>query len=171
MILPPAALLTGIVVALVALGLWLWLWRKRAAKPKTWIVVDGSNVLYWKDNTPRIETVREVIRHLSRLGFTPGVVFDANAGYLISGRYQHDASLGRLVGLPEDRVLVVPKGSPADPFILDTARGLGARVVTNDRYRDWAETYPEVRGKGLLIRGAFRPDGLWLDLPPVSKPE
>lgn len=129
-----------------------------------WLLIDGSNVLYWKDNTPQIATLREVIARVTTLGYLPGVVFDANAGYLISGKYQHDKALGDLLGLPEDRVMVVQKGEPADPVLLAAARDLGARIVTNDRYRDWAETNPEVRNPGFLIQGSYRDGTLWLDL-------
>ena len=128
------------------------------------IVVDGSNVMYWKDETPRIDAVRDVVDHLSRLGFTVGVMFDANAGYLISGRYRHDREMGYLLGMPQARVMVVPKGTPADPYILAAARDFGARIVTNDRYRDWGEDHPEIRKPGHLIKGGYRGHSVWLDL-------
>jgi hypothetical protein len=57
------------------------------------------------------------------------------------------------LGLEARQVLVVHKGTPADPFLLQTAREFGARIVTNDRYRDWAEAHPQVREPGFLIRG------------------
>lgn len=142
-----------------------------APRPKIkrpYIVVDGSNVMYWKDNTPQIDTLREVIRHIESLGYTAEVVFDANAGYKISGKYQHDYSLGKLVGLPADRVLVVPKGSPADPFLLEAARDLGARIVTNDRFRDWADHHPEIHKEGHLIKGHYTADKLHLNLAAAS---
>jgi hypothetical protein len=139
-----------------------WFFFRRA--PPNWIVVDGSNVMHWKDGTPQIETVREVLDRLTALGFSPGVVFDANAGYKIAGRYRHDHAFGKLLGLPESRVLVVAKGTPADPILLAAARDLGARIVTNDRYRDWAETHPEVREAGHLIRGGYRDGALWLEV-------
>ncbi len=136
--------------------------RRRAADRM--ILIDGSNVLHWKDNTPQIDPLRQVIVRVTALGYTPAVVFDANAGYLISGKYQHDKALGDLLGLPEDRVMVVQKGQPADPILLAAAREMGARIVTNDRYRDWAGSHPEVQKPGFLVRGAYRDDGLWLDL-------
>jgi hypothetical protein len=136
-------------------------WKK--APPK-WIVVDGSNVMHWRDGQPGLEPVRDVLDHLTRQGYSPGVVFDANAGYLISDRYMHHEAFGRLLGLPEHRVMVVPKGTQADATVLLAARDLGARVVTNDRYRDWAEQYPEVSQPGHLIRGGFRDGKLWLGL-------
>lgn len=139
--------------------------RRVNSKPKPrWIVVDGSNVLYWKDNTPRIETVREVVAQLAAQGYAPAVVFDANAGYLVRGRYQHDGAFGALLGLPEDRVMVVPKGTPADPAILTAARDHGARIVTNDRYRDWADQFPEVAQVGHWIRGGYKDGVMWLDI-------
>lgn len=140
--------------------------RATAAKPAApeLIIVDGSNVLHWKDSAPRIGTVREVVDRLSRLGFAPGVVFDANVGYLIAGRYQHDGALSKLLGLPTDRVMVVDKGTPADAVILAAARDYGARIVSNDRYRDWADRHPEVGEPGHVVRGEYRGQDLWLDL-------
>lgn len=139
------------------------------AKPKV-ILIDGSNVMHWKDGTPKIETLREVVVRLTALGFTPGVVFDANAGYLITGRFQRDHELGAFLDLPTDRVMVVDKGTPADPTLLAAARDLGARIVTNDRYRDWAEAHPEVRTPGFLIRGGYRDNRLWLDVDTAEPP-
>lgn len=132
--------------------------------PIRWLVIDGSNVMHWKDGAPAIETVQAVVRHVTAQGFTPGVMFDANAGYLIAGKYQHDHAFGRMLGLPENRVMVVPKGEPADPAILRAARDLGAQVVSNDRFRDWGEQFPEVRTPGHVIRGGYRDGQLWLDL-------
>jgi len=139
--------------------------QHRGGKP---IVVDGSNIMYWRDNTPRLDTLREVLGQLAARGYAPGVVFDANAGYLLMGRYQHHGALGRLLGLPEERVMVVPKGEPADPVVLAAARDLGAPILSNDRFRDWAEAHPEVVVPGHVIRGQYRDGGLWLDLPAAS---
>lgn len=126
------------------------------------VIIDGSNVLHWQDNTPSLEIVKQVIESVKAQGLTPGVIFDANAGYKIGNRYRDEGAFARLLGLPEDRVLVVPKGTPADAYILAAARDLQARVVTNDRYRDWAETYPEVAEPGFLIRGGVRDGAVWV---------
>ena len=139
------------------------LFGRAKASPK-WVVVDGSNVMHWKDGEPQIETVQAVVAKLAAAGFSPGVVFDANAGYKLLGKYKHDHAFGRLLGLPEDRVMVVNKGNPADPTILEAARDLGARVVSNDRFRDWAESYPEVAKPGHVIAGGYRDGQLWLEL-------
>ncbi len=156
-------------------SLWIFLRRARNLAPRSkdwhfgrqtpkWVVIDGSNVMHWKDGEPQIETVRAVVKKLTAAGFSPGVVFDANAGYKLLGKYKHDHAFGRMLGLPEDRVMVVNKGNPADPTILEAARDLGARVVSNDRFRDWAERFPEVTKPGHVIAGGYRDGQLWLEL-------
>ncbi len=179
---PDLALLAGL-SALASLVLLLLAWRRKpearpdAAQPskglfrkrrpkqaEKWIVVDGSNVMYWNDNTPKLETVLAVVQQLVALGYAPGVMFDANAGHLLDGRYMHDGAMGKELGLPKERVMVVPKGVPADPYILTAARDLGARIVTNDRYRDWWGDHPEAAEPGHLIKGGYRDGALWLDM-------
>ena len=152
----------GLALTLIWIALEL---RRRRRKAQRLIVLDGSNVMHWHEGTPKIETVIEVLRKLESLGFTPGVVFDANVGYKVLGRYLGDKGLARRLQLPPERVLVVSKGTPADPVILAAARKMGAPIVTNDRYSDWAEDHPEVRTPGQLIRGGYRSGQLWLDLP------
>ncbi len=136
---------------------------RKQSSPK-YVVVDGSNVMHWKDNVPQIESVRAVVDMLTAAGYAPGVVFDANAGHKLMGKYKHDHAFGKLLGLPDDRVMVVAKGTPADPVILASARELGARIVSNDRFRDWAETHPEVAKPGHVIVGGYRDGQVWLDM-------
>lgn len=142
--------------------------RSRRLRPETrrprgnWIVVDGSNVMHWQGNAPSLDPVLQVVRDLQARGFDPGVVFDANAGWKLFGKYLNEHELGRMLGLPKDQVLVVPKGTPADPYILATARQFNARIVTNDRYRDWAEAHPEIAQPGFLIRGEMQGDAVRL---------
>lgn len=146
--------------------------RKRRL-PKNYIVVDGSNVMHWKNETPQIFPVQAVVKELRARGFTPGVVFDANAGYKLTGRYMSERDFATLLTLPQDQVFVVPKGTPADPWILAAARDFGARIVTRDRYRDWAADHPEVARPGHLVRGGYNTTGeLWLEaaLPEVKAP-
>ena len=42
----------------------------------------------------------------------------------------------KLLKMPESHIMVVPKETPADPYILQAARDYGARIVSNDRFRD-----------------------------------
>ncbi len=128
------------------------------------VVLDGSNVMHWKDGAPDLQPVREVIADLAQRGFRAGVVFDANAGYKLEGRYRHHQVLARQLGLPRNRVMVVNKGEVADETILRVAQDFGARVVSNDRFRDWRDDFPQVAEPGFLISGRYRQGALQLDL-------
>ncbi len=160
------ALLAGLcaVAGAILFGAALLRLEPRAAAAPRWVIIDGSNVMYWKGDTPRIETVRQVLDNLTDLGFSPGIVFDANAGHLLAGRYLDHTALAEALGLAEDRVMVVNRGTPADATILAAARDLGARVVSNDRFRDWLDQHPEAGRPGALIRGGFVDGALWLAL-------
>jgi Zc3h12a-like Ribonuclease NYN domain len=164
----PDLLLLAFPASLAALFLLVRALRGRHRAAQQFIIVDGSNVLHWQDNRPQLDSLRAVLDRLVTLGYTPGVVFDANAGYKISSRYQHDHAMAKLLRLPTERILVAPKGTQADPLILASARDLGARIVTNDRYRDWAADYPEVESPGHLVGGGFRDGQLWLELEPAQ---
>ena len=143
-------------------------WVRGLRRSRHWIFVDGSNVMHWKGAGAEIETVREVVDRLTDLGYMPGVVFDANAGYKLRGRYLSGAAMAKLLGLSASRVFVVPKGTPADPMLLAAARDANAQIVTNDRFRDWAEIHPEVAEAGYLVRGEYRAGRLWLEVGAAS---
>ena len=165
--------LISLPVALASLILLLQLYQKQAQpkpkqsrrpkQPKVWAIIDGSNVMYWVNGEPSVDPLRAVTRRLSELGFSPRVFFDANAGYLLCGRYLHDRDFENILRLQTASVTVVPKGTIADEAILREARKLKAIVVTNDRYRDWAELYPEVQSDGFLMRGKYHSERLFLD--------
>ncbi|MCV2873119.1 hypothetical protein OEZ71_12520 [Defluviimonas sp. WL0050] len=132
------------------------------------IVVDASDVMSWKDGKPQLETLREVVRHVMALGYTPGVVFDTDAGQVLTGAPQDNAALGRLLGLPMDNVLVIDEDETAETTVLAAARHLGARVVTNGRFRGAEKTHPELHQPGYLIRGGYKSGELWLKLDRVD---
>ncbi|MEM7269061.1 MAG: hypothetical protein AAF401_07390 [Pseudomonadota bacterium] len=158
---PTIALAALIIVALVAtifVARALGFLRKRR-----WIVVDGSNVMYWRDGTPDPETVVEVMSALKKAGFDPCIVFDANAGYLLFGRHANEAGMSGRLGIVKDHILVAKSGQPADPLILSTARDFDCLIVTNDQFRDWVEAYPEVLENGRLVKGRFVKGSLQFD--------
>ena len=138
--------------------------RRVLRRPVRWIVVDGSNVMFWDGNTAKADTLAKVAAHLETQGFRPVIWFDANAGYKLAGRYEGAARLARRIGVARNRVLVAAKGQPADPLVLDGARQLGARVVSNDRFRDWRDEFPEIAAPGHLVGGGLRDGTPWLDL-------
>lgn len=144
----PLLLATGFLVVAV-----LWAVSRPSRESVPWIIVDGSNVMYWEGDKPSLMTVRHVLRDVKDAGFVPLVWFDANVGYLTQGAYLRPEQLSRMLGLSKGQVCVAPKGTPADPLLLEEAVRLGARVVTNDRFRDWAEDHPAVTEPGFLVGG------------------
>lgn len=147
---------------LVLFGLLLRL-RRRPGGPR-YAVVDGSNVMFWINEEARFDTLKSVLDHLLDAGFLPVVWFDANAGYKLAGRYMKPEALARALDLPRSRVKVAPRGTPADPLLLAQARKLGAPVVSNDRFRDWEEEFPELRDAAHMIRGRVRNGAIHLDV-------
>lgn len=133
---------------------------KRPAKP--YVIIDGSNVMHWADGLPSLEPVTKVIRMVEDRGMIPAIIFDANAGYKLSDRYLDGRAFAGKLNLTLRQVSVVPKGTPADLHILETARLRRAKVITADRYRDWAESFPEVVEPGFLIRGGVKEGQVWL---------
>lgn len=156
-----ALALAVLLVLLVLLALRLWRWLRR----RPFAVIDGSNVMFWKTGQPALESVAEVLAALDTAGYDCGVIFDANVGYRLKGRFLHEARLRKALRLRGDRVMVVPKGTQADPYLLDFAQKMKAVIVSNDRFRDRIAGYPDLARPGRLVRGGWRNGGLWLDLP------
>jgi hypothetical protein len=162
-----AMILLALAVLLIVTFLVLWRRRRRPVSTpqqdgRQIILIDGSNVIHWQDNTPQFAPLKQVVHDLSRRGYKPAVVFDANIGYKLTGQFMGERELSRMLSLRNDQILVVPNGQQADPFLLETARDLQARIVTNDRYRDWAERYPDVARPENLVRGEMRDGRVWL---------
>lgn len=157
--------LLGALTAVASLVLLLRAVLLRRPVGPRWIVVDGSNVLWWNENIPALDSVARVAADLVRRGYVPLVWFDANVGYVIADRFLPDHQIARRLGLASTQVFVAPKGTPADPLVLREARQRQACIVTNDRYRDWTEAHPEVLTPGHLIRGSLREGMVALDLP------
>lgn len=64
---------------------------------------------------------------------------------------------------------MAPRGTPADPMLLDLAARTGAAIVTNDRYRDWIPQYPLLADPARLVRGRWT-DGAIMFLEPDRRP-
>ena len=97
--------------------------------------------------------------------FRPGVVFDANAGWKLEGRYRDDAAFCAAAGPAREACAGGAQGAARRPSISEPPRGIWGRGSSaTTALRDWAETHPEVRAPGKLIRGGYRHGKLWLEL-------
>lgn len=139
--------------------------RRRSSRPA---VIDGSNLLYWKDNSLSLDPVREAVQLLKAAGYRPYVIFDANAGYLVENRYLNGRNFAKRLGLSVSQTLVAPRGQPADPLILAFARDSGGIVISRDRFRDWAEAFPAETAPGRVVSGGYRGGRFRLNLERLS---
>jgi predicted nucleic acid-binding protein len=102
-------------------------------------VVDGSNVAHAEQAAgARLANIRAVCAKLEAEGLRPLVLADARL------RHSIDDSDGFEAMVEAGRIRQAPAGTDADYFILSFARELGARVVSNDRFRERAAAFPEV---------------------------
>ena len=151
-----------------AAGLWL-LYRIAAERPiANWVVIDGSNVMHWFDETPSLNTVSLVATQLIEQGYRPIVWFDANVGYKVGSRYMNERALAQHLPVSARAIRVSPKGEPADPLLITEAIRLGARVVSNDRFRDWRDAFPQLADDAFLIRAKVHATGLTMEIKPVA---
>ena len=152
---------TGVVLAAL-LGVLLALRRRSSRGPQRYVVIDGSNVLYWKNERVDAAPLQDLVLSLAGRGFVPVIWFDANAGYLLADRYMGPEALAKLFGVRERQVHVAPKGMPADPLLLEGAKRLNAQIISNDRFRDWKDSHPILHSKNRLVTGVWRKKGVEL---------
>ena len=116
-------------------------------------VIDGANVAYEERSAggkPLLSNLTKVRRELEERGFEAVILVDASLKYDIDDQEQ----LETLIRSQEVRQ--VPAGTDADYFIIQFADQLDALIVTNDRYKDYAEQYPWVNERRLpymIVRG------------------
>ena len=102
-------------------------------------IVDGSNVAHSSEgDEAKLNNIKLVVRKLKAEGYDPIVVADAAL------RHQIDDKEGYERRVVEGKIRQAPAGTDADYFILAFARELDCLIVSNDRFRDRAEAFPEV---------------------------
>ncbi|HEX6309789.1 MAG TPA: hypothetical protein VFZ69_16565 [Longimicrobiales bacterium] len=101
-------------------------------------IVDGSNVAHSTEgDSARLENIRLVLKELEQEGYAPVVVVDAAL------RHQIDEPEAYERMVEDGRIRQAPAGTDADYFILSFARELDASIVSNDRFRDRLEAFPD----------------------------
>ena len=174
----------GIWLALV--GYWLFFNRKRRSPPKhdllahdqqgfmrslqldqKAVVFDGNNIFHFgHEHGAGAQPLKHLVRQLRDQGYRVICFFDANIFFTlaehntVSTGNRHDLSILRhLFGLKKNEIYIVPSGTQADKYILDTLDNLPKSfAVTNDRFRDYAQQYASVMTsdqwrKGVVISG------------------
>jgi hypothetical protein len=103
-------------------------------------IVDGSNVAHSTEgDTVRLSNIRLVCDKLEEQGYQPIIVADATL------RHQIDDKRAFEQMVENGTIKQAPAGTDADYFILSFARELNASVVSNDRFKDRLDAFPEAR--------------------------
>jgi hypothetical protein len=109
------------------------------------VLVDGSNVAHSTEGEKaQLVNILAVREKMSEEGFEPVVVVDAALRHQIDDRKGYEQLVESGV------VRQAPAGTDADYFILSFARELDARIVSNDRFRDRLDAFPDAGDR--LIR-------------------
>jgi hypothetical protein len=103
-------------------------------------IIDGSNVAHSTEgDAVRLANILLVFEKLEEQGYEPVIVADAALRHQIDDKRSYEQMV-------EDGVIrQAPAGTDADYFILSFARELDASVVSNDRFKDRLEAFPEAR--------------------------
>jgi hypothetical protein len=124
-----------------------------AADGKKMVVIDGANVAYEERSAggkPKLSNLLKVRRELEERGLEAVIIIDASLKYDIDDQEQLETLI------QSQQVRQVPAGTDADFFIIQFADQLDALMVTNDRYRDYAERFPwipERRLPYMIVKG------------------
>jgi hypothetical protein len=116
--------------------------------PTAEIAVDGSNALFGDGaaTKPKLVNLKLVVRELKKAGWKPVVFVDA------SRKYDVDKPSKLRVMIKVGRVREVQARTPADYWILKYATEHRCRVLSNDRFADWAERFPIVNERDRFVR-------------------
>ena len=104
-------------------------------------LVDGANVAHAGGDVARLANIRAMCGKLREEGLEPVVVVDAAL------RHRIDDGRGYEEMVEEGLIRQAPAGTDADYFILAFARELEAAVVSNDRFRERIDAFPEARDR------------------------
>lgn len=131
-------------------------------------VFDGSNIYHFgHDNGLDAQPLGEIAHRLRTQGYRIVCFFDANIfhrlgehGAFPRGERHSWAMLEDIFGLNGDEIYVVPSGVQADRYILECLENMPISfAVTNDRFRDYADQYPDVMKDNLWRKGVVISDG------------
>ena len=106
------------------------------------VIVDGSNVAHSSEGEKALlGNIRAVRDKLVEEGYEPVILADAAL------RHQIDDGNAFEEMIESGEIKQAPAGTDADYFILSFARELEAAVVSNDRFKDRVEAFPEIRDR------------------------
>lgn len=107
------------------------------------ILVDGSNVLFWRAEQADPHLPELVVQALLARRFRPVVFFDNSI-------HHHMTTDALNMIRAKVEVVLAPSGTPADQLLLDACNGGRHQIVSLDRFRAWRTMYPRLQNDWLV---------------------
>lgn len=109
------------------------------------ILIDGQNVIYGSviNPEPNLSNLLGLVLELCRRGYAFKCFFDASTFYALKNRsgQEQAGAYHRLCERFPDHFIIAPQGTKADDYILSYADSFGSQIISNDRYREYADKY------------------------------
>ncbi len=105
------------------------------------VVVDASNVAYHiknEESQPQMVNILAAVKALEESEDEFVIIADASLRHEIDNKEEFDKLL------ENDNVEEVPPGNDADHFILDIAYNEKAKILSNDKFRDYADEFKNI---------------------------
>ncbi len=115
------------------------------------ILLDGSNLLYWRGGAVQPDLPQIVVGALVARRYKPVVYFDNTIR-----RHMADEALAALWRLAV--VHIAPRGTPADALLLEACVQGRLQIVSHDRFESWRARYPALR-RDWLVTGRIGKGG------------
>ena len=114
-------------------------------------LLDGSNIIHWEEDTRGIslDILCSITDYLKSKGKNYFVLFDATAPHRLKENNKEDFDRFNMLLKSDPCFRVIPAGTRADEYLLEEARrDPQAVILTNDRYLDHYDKYPDVLDEG-----------------------
>lgn len=105
------------------------------------VVVDASNVAYSTKNEnsqPQMSNILAAVKSLEESGDEFVIIADASLRHDIDDKEKFEKLL------ESENVEEVPAGNDADHFILNIAHNEKAKILSNDKFRDYAAEFKNI---------------------------
>lgn len=128
------------------------------------VIVDAANVAHYKKNDksePMLNNILEAVKTLEKKENSFAIIADASLRYDIDNKEDYEK-------LIDDEIIEeVPAGNDADHFILAVAEEENAKILSNDKYRDFRDEFQNINS----MRMPFTFDGDRLVIGKSKKPK
>lgn len=128
------------------------------------VVIDASNVAYYSKNDksqPQMSNILAAVKALEESGDEFVIIADASLRHDIDDKVKYEKLL------ESENVEEAPAGNDADHFILEIADSENAKILSNDKFRDYADEFTNIKS----MRIPFTIEGGRLTLGKSRKPK